>query len=376
MVAVNGIGQAILDEPIAHEGFRADVRVHRVTAHSDEVSVDEFVVAVLAVAAQGEGLLDVGPLVEGAGGREAEDAHARLEVLIAVIVAVDVALGAGLVTDEDVHTAGAAQPPNRQRSACLCGKKQPEAAILVLRHGARPDVNAERGEDHSSRIAVVDQQARPLVFVQRPFGQHFGAQKPQLSTAMPSILVAVAKFQVENGSGAVPELRRESGREEVGIRQGFVVDDGHWPTAGAGDREVVRIREVHAFNTPKHTVRAVAPDDDVVAGVVGALHAREVAGHPRGVPARAGVAIRFFNGECPGADGCHLVHHLTRATCRDLGSLHGHDALLQVDVQHQRAPAVEDQTIEHPRLISHERDPQHVAPDRHLIEHEMAVCVA
>ena len=194
-----------------------------------------------------------------------------------------------------------------------------------------------------------------------------------MRAAVPLVLVAVAQPQIEHRGRAVPKLRREGRREEVRIRQGLVVHNGHRPASRSRNREVVGVGQVHTLHAPQHAAGAVAAHHDVVAAVVRALHAREVARHAGRVATRTGVPVGLLHREGPGAHRRHLVHHLPFLRCRNLCRLNGHHALLQVDVQHHRPATRQHDAFEHPRLVAHEGHLQRVAPQGHVFQLEPAV---
>ena len=171
---------------------------------------------------------------------------------------------------------------------------------------------------------------------------------------MPVFLVAVAQAQVEDGGGGVAELCGEGRGEEVGVREGFVVDDGHGTPAGTRYAEVIGVGQVYPFDAPEYAGRAVASDDDVVAGVVRALDAGEVAGHPRRIASGSCVAVGFFDCEGAGGDGGHFVEDLAFFGGGDFGGLHGHHALRQFDFEHGGSARVDDHPVKGADGIAHE----------------------
>ena len=250
---------------------------------------------------------------------------------------------------------------------------QLEGSVLVLGHGARADVDAQRGEDHRRGVPVIHKQARALFAVQRPFSQHFGPEETELRTPVPLVLVAVAQPQVKHRGRAVPKLGRERRREEVRVRQGFVVHDRHRSPARSRHGEVVGVGQVDALHAPQHAVGAVAPHHNVVERIVCPLHAGEVARHSGRVPARSGIPVGLFDRKRPRAHRGHFIHHLALLRGRHLRRLHGHHALLQLHAQHHWTAARHDNPLQHARLVPDERHLERMSPQRHVIELESAI---
>ena len=127
------------------------------------------------------------------------------------------------------------------------------------------------------------------------------------------MVVAVAHLQVKYPSNSVAVLCGPGSGEEVGVRKEFVVKNGHWPSASAGNAEVVGVRNVDALHAVEHACRSVAAHHKVVALVVGALYARKVGRHPRGFAATARVEVGFFDAELARAHRSHLIFSLARS---------------------------------------------------------------
>ena len=146
-VGVGGQRHALLVEEVGHQGLSAHVRESGVSPRKGQVARHEFVAAVLPIAADSEGRLQVGLLVDGLGVGRAHNAHSGAEKLVAVVVAVDVALRSHLIGNEDVHAAVSAQTPKRERPAPTRGDVKFEGAVLVFGHSTCADVDAQRRED-------------------------------------------------------------------------------------------------------------------------------------------------------------------------------------------------------------------------------------
>ena len=365
---MGGEGNPRLFKEVAHQWLCGDIVEGRVAIGHHEVTCHEFVSAVLPIAADGQGRLDVGALVDGLGVGRPDNAHARAEILVAVVVPVDVALRAFLVGNEDVHAAVAAKSPKGKGASPSCRDMEFEGTVLVLGHGTGANVDAKLGEDDRRGVTVVDQKAGTLVPVERSFCQHFRAQEAQLAAAVPLVLVAVAQAQVEHRSSAVPKLCGEGCREKIGIGEGFVVDDGHRSTPCSWHREVVGVGQVDTLHAPQHPAGAVATHHDVVSGIVRALDAGKVAGHARGISSRPRITVRLFHCEGPGTDGRHVVHDLPCLRCRDLCGLDGHHTFLKVHVEHHRPATRDHHPLKHARLVAHEGHLEGMSPQRHLVQ--------
>ena len=110
-VGVGGQRHAFLVEQVAHQRLGADVGERGVPVCKGQVARHEFVAAVLPVAADGQRRFEVRAFVDRLGVGRPHNAHARAEELVAVVVAVDVALGPYLVRNQDVHAAVSAEAP-------------------------------------------------------------------------------------------------------------------------------------------------------------------------------------------------------------------------------------------------------------------------
>ena len=73
---------------------------------------------------------------------------------------------------------------------------------------------------------------------------------------------------------------------------------------------MVGVGNIDALHAPEHALRRVAPNNDVVARIIAALHPGEVGRHPGGVVAAGGVTARFLHGEGFHTHRAHLVDGL------------------------------------------------------------------
>ena len=305
-------------------------------------------------------------MIDGQGVGGAGDAHARAEVLVAVVVAVDVALGGDLVADDDVDAGLSTEPPEGQGASVFLREVETKAAVLVLGDGGGADVDAELAEDDRGGVAVVEQYGGSFFLVEWAFDDGLCSEEAQLGAGLPVFFVAVAQAQVKDGRGGVAELGGKGRGEEVGVRKGLVVDDGDGAAAGSRHTEVVRVGQVHAFHPPQDAGGAVAADHDVVAGVIGALDAGEVAGHPRGVAPGAGIPVGLLHGKGAGRDGGHFIEHLALLGGGDFGRLHGDHALGHLHLEDGGASRIDHDAIQGAHGVAHEAHPQLVTAHGHV----------
>ena len=96
-VGVCGERYAFFVKEIAHQGLSADVGERGVSPRKRQVSRHKLVAAVLPIATDCQRCFQVGLLVDGLGVGRSQNAHPSAEILVAIVVAVNVALRTQLV---------------------------------------------------------------------------------------------------------------------------------------------------------------------------------------------------------------------------------------------------------------------------------------
>ena len=117
---------------------------------------------------------------------------------------------------------------------------------------------------------------------------------------------------------------------------------------------MIRVWDIHPFQSPKHTTWAISTDNDVISTVIRTLHPGKITRHTSGISSRPGIPICFLYGKGTCTDRSHFIHDLSLLRSRHLGRFNGNYGFLHLHLQNDRTSAVHDYPIQYTRLVSHE----------------------
>ena len=234
---------------------------------------------------------------KGLGVVQTAHVHVGFEVLVPVGGAVAFKVRADLVPvgvgHHDFDVGASKHAPCGQFSTVFLGEREAKRSVLVARNRRGSQGNAQFLEHEQGAVAVHAQERRSRTTLaaaaQRTFHHQFRSQESQLAGKLQLFVVSVPHLQVKYTCNGVAVLRRPGAREEVGVVQKLVVQNGHGTATGSGNGEVVGVGDVDSFHAVQNACRRISAHHQIVALVVGTLNSGEVRGHSRRFAAAARV---------------------------------------------------------------------------------------